>query len=117
MQVVFCCTEIKQLCQHSLLYSINKNYVLEESSECLLYQSVKNKNFGGLFLPSSSVCFCTYTPGHEVGEAPVILFVEEQVTDPAAERLLIVFVVDDLQHGLRMARPRPGTPRTASTTQ
>lgn len=47
----------------------------------------------------------TYTPGHEVGEAPVILFVEEQVTDPAAEGLFIIFVVDDLQHGLSVARP------------
>lgn len=56
-------------------------------------------------LPSITVSFCTYTPGHEVGEAPIILFVEEQMTDPAAKRLLIVFVVDDLQHGLGVARP------------
>lgn len=45
----------------------------------------------------------TYTPGHEVGEAPVILLVEEQVTDAAAEGLLVIFVVDNLQHGLRVA--------------
>lgn len=45
----------------------------------------------------------TYTPGHEVGEAPVVLLVEEQVTDAAAEGLLVIFVVDNLQHGLRVA--------------
>lgn len=49
------------------------------------------------------ISISTYTPGHEVGEAPVILLVEEQVTDTAAEGLLVVFVVDDLQHGLRVA--------------
>lgn len=49
------------------------------------------------------VTFSTYTPGHEVGETPIILFVEEQVTDPAAEGLLVIFVIDDLQHGLCMA--------------
>lgn len=43
-----------------------------------------------------------YTPGHEVGETPVVLFVEEQVADAPAERLLIVLVVDDFQHGLSM---------------
>lgn len=45
----------------------------------------------------------TYTPGHEVGEAPVVLLVEEQVTDAAAEGLFVIFVVDNLQHGLRVA--------------
>lgn len=47
----------------------------------------------------------THTPGHEVGETPVVLFVEEKVTNSATERLLIVFVVDDFQHGLSVARP------------
>lgn len=51
------------------------------------------------------ISISTYTPGHEVGEAPVILLVKEQMTDPAAEGLLVIFVVDDLQHGLRVARP------------
>lgn len=54
---------------------------------------------------SLSILSCTYTPGHEVGEAPIILLVEEQVTYLAAEGLLIVFVVYDLQHGLCVARP------------
>lgn len=32
------------------------------------------------------------------------------MTDLAAERLLVVFKVDDLQHGLSVARPGPETP-------
>lgn len=55
----------------------------------------------------SQISVSTYTPGHEVGEAPVILLVEEQMTDPAAEGLLVVFVVDDLQHGLCVTWPWP----------
>lgn len=49
----------------------------------------------------------TYTPGHEVGKSPVVLFVEEQVADAPAEGLLVVSVVDDLQHRLRVTGPRP----------
>lgn len=49
--------------------------------------------------------FCTYTPGHEVGESPIILFMKKKMTNPAAEGLLVVFVVDDLEHSLRVARP------------
>lgn len=32
---------------------------------------------------------------------------EEQVADAAAEGLLVIPVVDDLQHGLRVTGPRP----------
>ena len=54
------------------------------------------------------VCVCgTHAPGHEVREAPVVLLVEEEVADSAAERLLIILIVDDLQHGLSVARPGP----------
>lgn len=74
---------------------------------CLLYQP-KNKQKSLNF----HVCLSTYTPGHEVGETPIILFVEEQVTDPAAEGFLVVFVVDDFQHGLCVAWPWPEKPRT-----
>lgn len=49
-----------------------------------------------------------FTPGHEIGEAPVVLFMEEQVADAAAEGLLVIPVVDDLQHGLRVTGPRRG---------
>lgn len=49
----------------------------------------------------------TYTPWHEVGKAPVIFLVEEQVTNAAAEGFLIIFVVDYFEHGLSMAWPGP----------
>lgn len=58
-----------------------------------------------IIIKTNNTYFFTYSPGHEVGETPVVLFVKEQVTDPAAERLFIVFVVDDLKHGLSMTRP------------
>lgn len=53
----------------------------------------------------------TYTPWHEVGETPVIFFVEEQVTDFTAERLLVIFVVYDFQHGLSVTWPWPKKPQ------
>lgn len=43
---------------------------------------------------------------------------EEQVADAPAERLLVVPVVDDLQHRLRVTGPRPvrgGRPEPQST--
>ena len=43
---------------------------------------------------------------------------EEQVTDAPAERLLVISVVDDLQHRLRVTGPRPvrgGRPEPQST--
>lgn len=58
-------------------------------------------------LNSFFIQISTYTPWHEVGEAPVILFVEEKMADPTTEGFLIIFVIDDLQHGLCMTRPWP----------
>lgn len=58
-------------------------------------------------LNSFSAWISTYTPWHEVGEAPVVLFVEEKMADPTTEGFLIVFVIDDLQHCLCMTRPWP----------
>lgn len=58
-------------------------------------------------LNSSTIRISTYTPWHEVGEAPVVLFVEEKMADPPAEGFLIIFVIDDLQHGLCVTRPWP----------
>lgn len=55
--------------------------------------------------PMHTPAAVTHTPGHEVGEPPVVLFVEEQVADAAAEGLLVVPIVDDLQHGLGVTRP------------
>lgn len=37
----------------------------------------------------------TYTPGHEIGKSPIVLFMEEQMTDTPAERLLIISVIYD----------------------
>lgn len=73
------------------------------TSEKHLANKSGHVHFKSPALINFSTIFCTYTPGHEVGEAPIILFVKEQVTDPAAERLFIIFVVDDLQHGLCVA--------------
>lgn len=50
----------------------------------------------------------TYAPRHKVGKAPVVLLVKEQVADTATERFLIVLVIYNLEHCLRVTRPRPG---------
>lgn len=49
----------------------------------------------------------TYTPGHKIGKSPIILFMEEQMTNTTTEWLLVISVIDYLQHCLCVTRPRP----------
>ena len=67
------------------------------SSIYTIKKKAKTKSASPFYVP------CTHTPGHEVRKAPVVLLVKEQVADPATERLFVIFIVDDLQHGLGMA--------------
>ena len=92
-------------------YFVHQGAASERLHSCSAsFSSCRYKGFfwgGGMVLRWRDLRCSTYTPGHEVGEAPVVLLVEEEVANAATEGLLVIFVVDDLQHRLGMTRPRP----------